>query len=256
MCYAGAKIIPGFFSCQQVCACIAPCGTPALCQSALARHHDERPPNSRCISDMDVYTSWMPDTSAAPRIARARSRPRAKQANMRPADTLTPIRVACASMPHECIAANARELHVLPDARDAARAVTGNSFEARPICPEKNFSVDAESTHLNASFARNCATFANPQTHRAHRKPMRAMEVSQNFFRDRAIKNSAIARQCSSLSINSAYASGSSSSSLSSARLLGLTTKIQPSPKASSLIVSGFSASALLTATTLPDTGA
>jgi len=37
-------------------------------------------------------------------------------------------------------------------------------------------------------------------------------------------------RQCSSLSINSAYASGSSSSSDSSARLVGLTTKIQPSP--------------------------
>lgn len=69
-------------------------------------------------------------------------------------------------------------------------------------------------------------------------------------------KTDAFDRQCSSLSINSAYASGSSSSSVSSVRLLGLTTKIQPSPNASSLIVSGLSASALLTETTLPETGA
>ena len=63
-------------------------------------------------------------------------------------------------------------------------------------------------------------------------------------------------RQCSSFSISSAYASGSRRSSDSSARLLGFTTKIQPSPNASSLIVSGLSASALLTEITSPETGA
>ena len=61
--------------------------------------------------------------------------------------------------------------------------------------------------------------------------------------------------QCSSFSIISEYASGSSNSSISSARLSGLTTKIQPSPNASSLIVSGLSGSASLIATISPDTG-
>ncbi len=58
----------------------------------------------------------------------------------------------------------------------------------------------------------------------------------------------------SSFSICSAYSSGPSSSS-SSARSSACTAKIQPSPKASSLIVSGLSASASFTATTLPETG-
>jgi len=52
----------------------------------------------------------------------------------------------------------------------------------------------------------------------ARRKPGRSVIVAEASF------------QCSSFSINSEYASGSSSSSWSSARLLGLTTKIQPSP--------------------------
>lgn len=205
---------------------------------------------------MDVYTSRMPNGNTATCVACTPSRPRAKQANMRPAGALARWRTTRSIAPREYIAAIALESHSSTNTYDAAKAAIGNVRRARPIRLEKNFSAYAESVHPNASFAQNCATFAKPQTHRAHRKPMRAMEVSQNFFRDRAIKNSAIARQCSSLSIRSAYASGSSSSSLSSARLLGLTTKIQPSPKASSLIVSGFSASALLTATTLPETGA
>ena len=113
-----------------------------------------------------------------------------------------------------------------------------------------------ETTHSNASIAQNCATFADAQTSRAQPMSMRAMQVSGNFRCVRAMKIDAIDRQCSSLSISSAYASGSSSSSVSSARLLGLTTKIQPSPNASSLIVSGLSARALLTDITLPETGA
>lgn len=60
--------------------------------------------------------------------------------------------------------------------------------------------------------------------------------------------------QWSSFSTSSPYSFASSSSS-SSARSLGRTRKIQPSPKASSLMVSGLSLSSSLTATTSPDTG-
>lgn len=60
--------------------------------------------------------------------------------------------------------------------------------------------------------------------------------------------------QWSSFSTTSSYSFASSSSS-SSARSLGRTRKIQPSPNASSLMVSGLSLSSSLTSTTSPDTG-
>ncbi len=61
--------------------------------------------------------------------------------------------------------------------------------------------------------------------------------------------------QWSSFSISSSYSFASSSSS-SSPRSLGRITKIQPSPNASSLMVSGLSLSSSLISTISPDTGA
>jgi hypothetical protein len=60
--------------------------------------------------------------------------------------------------------------------------------------------------------------------------------------------------QWSSFSTSSSYSFASRSSS-SSARSLGRTRKIQPSPNASSLMVSGLSLSSSLTSTTSPETG-
>lgn len=107
--------------------------------------------------------------------------------------------------------------------------------------------------HANCAKLRNFCGRANAS--RASGDDAREQNSGRFFCATRGDAR-ARSRQCSSLSISSAYASGSSSSSVSSARLLGLTVKIQPSPNASSLIVSGLSASALLTATTLPETGA
>ena len=72
--------------------------------------------------------------------------------------------------------------------------------------------------------------------------------------RSRALSRCVTRRQCSSSSISAAYSSGVSSSS-SWPTSSGSMAKIQPSPKASSLMVSGLSDSAWLTATTLPAIG-
>ena len=63
-----------------------------------------------------------------------------------------------------------------------------------------------------------------------------------------------VAAQWSSFSISSSYSFASSISSIS-ARSLGRTRKIQPSPKASSLMVSGLSLSSSLTSTISPEIG-
>ena len=125
---------------------------------------------------------------------------------------------------------------------------------------EKIFFVRCENRALKARFAQNCAKFRSRfAAHDARESTLHTATDTQKRSRSTTVldrvqrfdrlartcaempqtKNPAVAgfvrsaiyrAQCSSLSISSEYASGSSSSSCSSARLLGLTTKIQPSP--------------------------
>jgi hypothetical protein len=198
----------------------------------------------------------MPNRRDPTRAAFVRSRLCAKQANMRPAGVSTTTRIVRAVTSFITRIALAKKSSAPATRTPRAHAPKEKSRRTYRTAVEFSFFADPEFKRSNASIAQNCATFADAQTQRAHRQSTRAMEISAGFSRQTRDENRARSRQCSSLSINSAYASGSSSSSVSSARLLGLTTKIQPSPYASSLIVSGFSASALLTEITLPETGA
>ncbi len=62
----------------------------------------------------------------------------------------------------------------------------------RCCCPEKKISRRGENSRSNAAFAQNCATFSNPQTHRAHRVPMRASKIPEDFFARRVVQRADI----------------------------------------------------------------
>lgn len=208
------------------------------------------------LSDLAFYTSLRKSGTTTWKAVDASARSPRKQANMRPVALWRPRLRQSVARVARAIGASAHRAH-WHRARIRKRhwsRVPGS--HPGQTWPKKKFLADPEFARLHAPFAQNCATFAKPRTRRARRGRRARWKLRWNFRRKRALEIRARDRQCSSFSISSAYASGSSSSSESSARLLGLTTKIQPSPNASSLIVSGFSASALLTDTTLPETGA
>lgn len=103
----------------------------------------------------------------------------------------------------QAIALSARRSHIR-DIRDTATMRTRHSIHAagqsstaradlephRPtgaVAPKKNFLPGVKNMWSNAVIAQNCATFSNPQTHRAHRVAMRAKEIPEDFFARRAV---------------------------------------------------------------------
>jgi len=153
------------------------------------------------------------------------------------------------------------------------RCATANAVDGAPPRNRKSAMCPADATGINHSgnfrFARNCADFfrACDRKNKTRRVAAAGFRFGFGVFESDwlggrrglgkpALRMSKRRRrvQWPSSSSSSAYSSGDSSS-LSWSRLSGCTTNTQPSPNASSLIVSGLSESASLTATTLPDTG-